>query len=283
MFIVWQSTRRRTTRTPTRRSTRTPATSRSSPTRTTRTKGLPLTITALDTYYKGPGYSGNEPQLVGTGFENHACSDWFTAKGGVQPGGPHIGFFIADMGDRRSRRWRSSTTSAGTARAASRARSTTAASSSRSELSASSAGPEGAGGEGFVRGAGVPARFVPSVDACRRTLVRSGREDHRGVGGDRDLRLAEPADRRARPPRQVLSCGLGREAQRGGDLDVDRSSPSRAVRATIAASPSAILRPNTRVSSSAQRHVGAAAQGRRAPARACPSLRTTRAWPSRRR
>ncbi len=63
-------------------------------------KGLPLTITALDPYLKGPGYSGNEPQLAGTGFETHACSDWFTAKGGVQPGAEiTIGFYIADMGD----------------------------------------------------------------------------------------------------------------------------------------------------------------------------------------
>ena len=62
--------------------------------------GLPLTITALDTYYDGPGYSLQEPQLVGTGFETHACSDWFTAKGGVQPGANlDIGFFITDMGD----------------------------------------------------------------------------------------------------------------------------------------------------------------------------------------
>ncbi len=64
------------------------------------TKSLPLTITALDPYYDGPGYTGNEPQLAGTGFETHACSDWFTAKGGVQPGGEiTIGFYIADMGD----------------------------------------------------------------------------------------------------------------------------------------------------------------------------------------
>ena len=63
-------------------------------------KGLPLTITALDPYLKGPGFSGNEPQLKGTGFETNACSDWFTAKGGVQPGAEvTIGFFIADMGD----------------------------------------------------------------------------------------------------------------------------------------------------------------------------------------
>jgi cysteine-rich repeat protein len=62
--------------------------------------GLPLTITALDPYYDGPGYTLNEPQLAGTGFEQHACSDWFTAKGGVQPGADlTIGFFITDMGD----------------------------------------------------------------------------------------------------------------------------------------------------------------------------------------
>ncbi|MDC0723691.1 DUF4215 domain-containing protein [Nannocystis bainbridge] len=64
------------------------------------TKGLPLTITALDPYYDGPGYTYAEPQLAGTGFETHACSDWFTAKGGVQPGADiTIGFFITDMGD----------------------------------------------------------------------------------------------------------------------------------------------------------------------------------------
>ncbi|MBZ5713854.1 DUF4215 domain-containing protein [Nannocystis pusilla] len=64
------------------------------------TKGLPLTITALDPYYMGPGYTYAEPQLQGTGFEQHACSDWFTAKGGVQPGAEvTIGFYITDMGD----------------------------------------------------------------------------------------------------------------------------------------------------------------------------------------
>jgi cysteine-rich repeat protein len=63
-------------------------------------QGLPLTITALDSYYAGPGYSGNEPQLAGTGFQTNACSDWFTAKGGVQPGADlNIGFFLTDMGD----------------------------------------------------------------------------------------------------------------------------------------------------------------------------------------
>jgi cysteine-rich repeat protein len=63
-------------------------------------KGLPLTITALDPYFKGPGFTGNEAPLAGTGFETHACTEWFSAKGGVQPGSDvTIGFFIADMSD----------------------------------------------------------------------------------------------------------------------------------------------------------------------------------------
>ena len=64
------------------------------------TQGLPLTITALDGYYQGDGFSGNEPQLGGTGFQTNACSNWFKAKGGVQPGADvEIGFYLADMGD----------------------------------------------------------------------------------------------------------------------------------------------------------------------------------------
>ena len=63
-------------------------------------QGLPLTITALDPYYDGPGYTYAEPQLQGTGFEQRACTDWFTAKGGVQPGAEiTVGFFLADMSD----------------------------------------------------------------------------------------------------------------------------------------------------------------------------------------
>ncbi len=62
-------------------------------------KGLPLTITALDPYFDGK-YPGNAAQLSGTGFQGNACTDWFTAKGGVQPGAEvTIGFFIADMSD----------------------------------------------------------------------------------------------------------------------------------------------------------------------------------------
>src|SRR5690606_25046784 len=63
-------------------------------------QGLPITITALDPYFDGPGYTYNEPQLQGTGFEQHACTDWFSAKGGVQPGAEiTVGFYLSDMGD----------------------------------------------------------------------------------------------------------------------------------------------------------------------------------------
>ena len=64
-------------------------------------RGLPLTVTALDPYFfHFGGYTYDEPQLAGTGFEQHACSDWFQAKGGVRPGAEvTIGFYIADMGD----------------------------------------------------------------------------------------------------------------------------------------------------------------------------------------
>ncbi|WP_434416803.1 choice-of-anchor L domain-containing protein [Nannocystis pusilla] len=63
-------------------------------------QGLPLTITALDSYFDGPGFTKAEPQLWGTGFEGHACSAWFSARGGVQPGAEiTVGFFLADMSD----------------------------------------------------------------------------------------------------------------------------------------------------------------------------------------
>jgi cysteine-rich repeat protein len=64
------------------------------------TKQQPLTITALAPYYSGSGYSDSEPQLDATGFETHGCSDWFTARGAVNPGADvTIGFFLTDMGD----------------------------------------------------------------------------------------------------------------------------------------------------------------------------------------
>ncbi|MCA9716681.1 MAG: choice-of-anchor L domain-containing protein [Myxococcales bacterium] len=62
--------------------------------------GNPLTVTALAPYLGNMGYSGNEPQLAGTGFEGNACSDWFTVQQNVQSGTDlSMTFFIADMGD----------------------------------------------------------------------------------------------------------------------------------------------------------------------------------------
>jgi cysteine-rich repeat protein len=62
--------------------------------------GQPLTVTALDPYLSTDGYSDNEPQLQGTGFEGNAGSDWFGANQNVMPGETlSMTFFIADMGD----------------------------------------------------------------------------------------------------------------------------------------------------------------------------------------
>ncbi|MCA9660244.1 MAG: choice-of-anchor L domain-containing protein [Myxococcales bacterium] len=60
----------------------------------------PLTVTSLNGYLGSDGYSGNEPQLQGTGFESHAGSDWFGANQNVVAGETlHMTFMIADMGD----------------------------------------------------------------------------------------------------------------------------------------------------------------------------------------
>ena len=62
--------------------------------------GQPLTVTALDPYLSTDGYSDNEPQLQGTGFEGNAGSNWFGANQNVTPGEVlSMTFFIADMGD----------------------------------------------------------------------------------------------------------------------------------------------------------------------------------------
>jgi len=64
------------------------------------TKGLPMTITALDPYLSTTGFSNNEPQLAGTGFEGNAGSDWIQVKAGVSPlETVQVVFYIADMGD----------------------------------------------------------------------------------------------------------------------------------------------------------------------------------------
>ncbi|MCB9701521.1 MAG: DUF4215 domain-containing protein [Myxococcales bacterium] len=60
----------------------------------------PLTVTSLDPYLSTDGYSGNEPQLQGTGFEGNAGSDWFAANQNVVGGETlTMTFMIADMGD----------------------------------------------------------------------------------------------------------------------------------------------------------------------------------------
>jgi len=60
----------------------------------------PLTVTSLHPYLMSDGYSGNEAQLQGTGFEQHAGSDWFGANQNVMGGETlTMTFMIADMGD----------------------------------------------------------------------------------------------------------------------------------------------------------------------------------------
>ena len=60
----------------------------------------PLTLSTLHPHFLGPGFVFAEPQLAGTGFEQHACSTWLTVRGGAPPGtGLDIGFYLADRGD----------------------------------------------------------------------------------------------------------------------------------------------------------------------------------------
>mgnify|MGYP000379038270 CR=1 FL=1 len=60
----------------------------------------PLTLSTLHPHFLGPGFVFNEPQLGGTGFEQHACSSWLRVRGGVSPGvDVQFGFYLADRGD----------------------------------------------------------------------------------------------------------------------------------------------------------------------------------------
>ena len=60
----------------------------------------PVTITSLNTYFIQDGYTGNEPQLQGTGFEQHAGTDWFGVNQNVVAGETvTFTIMIADMGD----------------------------------------------------------------------------------------------------------------------------------------------------------------------------------------
>lgn len=46
------------------------------------------------------GFTGDDPALVGTGFETHACTGWIVARGEVRPGAALVlAFFVADTGD----------------------------------------------------------------------------------------------------------------------------------------------------------------------------------------
>jgi hypothetical protein len=59
----------------------------------------PLTITSLDEAGAFQ-YTNNAPQLAGTGFEGHAGTGWFVARGSATPLETfQLTFFIADMAD----------------------------------------------------------------------------------------------------------------------------------------------------------------------------------------
>jgi hypothetical protein len=59
----------------------------------------PLTITSLDDA-NAFQYTNNSPQLAGTGFEGHAGTGWFVARGSAAPEETfQLTFFIADMAD----------------------------------------------------------------------------------------------------------------------------------------------------------------------------------------
>ncbi|MCA9717482.1 MAG: DUF4215 domain-containing protein, partial [Myxococcales bacterium] len=62
--------------------------------------GQALSITSLNDYILTEGYVFADPELGGTGFEGHACTDWLTVKHNVTPDGPlEMTFFLADIGD----------------------------------------------------------------------------------------------------------------------------------------------------------------------------------------
>jgi hypothetical protein len=61
--------------------------------------GAPLTITSLDDVGAFQ-YTNNSPQLAGTGFEGHAGTGWYVARGSAAPEEQFsLTFFISDMAD----------------------------------------------------------------------------------------------------------------------------------------------------------------------------------------
>jgi hypothetical protein len=60
--------------------------------------GYPVTASAVNE--AGYPLVGDAPELAGTGFEGHAGTGWFVAKGSAEPEETfEVVFFIADMGD----------------------------------------------------------------------------------------------------------------------------------------------------------------------------------------
>jgi hypothetical protein len=61
--------------------------------------GAPLTITSLE-QAQAFQYKGNAPQFAGTGFNGHAATGWYTARGSAAPEESfQLTFFISDMAD----------------------------------------------------------------------------------------------------------------------------------------------------------------------------------------
>lgn len=61
--------------------------------------GGPLTITSLEDVGAFQ-YKGAAPQFAGTGFDGHAATGWYTARGSAKPEETfQLTFFMADMGD----------------------------------------------------------------------------------------------------------------------------------------------------------------------------------------
>jgi len=61
--------------------------------------GAPLTITSLEDA-GAFAFKANDPELVGTGYESSAATDWAVTRGAVEPGETfQLTFFLADLSD----------------------------------------------------------------------------------------------------------------------------------------------------------------------------------------
>ncbi len=62
--------------------------------------GQPFTVTALATEMESAGFTGDAPELLGTGFEAHGSTGWATVNAQASPGEALVfAFAIMDMGD----------------------------------------------------------------------------------------------------------------------------------------------------------------------------------------